>query len=360
MGAPRSRTANEADPLPPAAAGSDAVPRVTAWYEEHQRPLPWRAPDRTPWGVLTSEVMLQQTPAQRVVPAWTVWMARWPTPAALSAATSEDVVRQWGRLGYPRRALALHRTANILVDRHGGLVPDDEAALRSLPGVGEYTAAAVRAFAFGHRSIVLDTNVRRVLARAVTGREHPPPSLTVAERRIAEALAPTADAMASRWAVAVMELGALVCTSARPRCAACPLATSCAWRRAGKPPYDGPPRRTQRYVGSDRQVRGLLMELLRAAPEPLSRSALEPAWPDALQRDRCLSGLVEDGLVDALPRGRFRLGAGRRRDQTIGGEDEHPGLTQDVRQTGTSGADPAPHTQPSMPGSPTRARHRAP
>ena len=119
--------------------------------------------------MLVSEVMLQQTPVARVVPEWQAWMARWPTPAALADAEPGEVVRQWGRLGYPRRALNLHAAASAIVARHDGRVPEEESALRALPGVGEYTAAAVRAFAFGRRSVVLDTNVRRVLARAVGG-----------------------------------------------------------------------------------------------------------------------------------------------------------------------------------------------
>ena len=200
----------------------DAPGVLSAWFDGHARELPWRAADRTPWGVLVSEVMLQQTPVSRVVPAWEAWMRRWPEPADLAGETPGEAVRQWDRLGYPRRALRLHACAVAVVDQHAGRVPESAADLRALPGVGEYTAAAVRAFAFGRRSVVLDTNVRRVLARFAGGQEHPAPSLSVAERSRAEAMVPADDTEAARWSVAVMELGALVCTASAPRCSAVP------------------------------------------------------------------------------------------------------------------------------------------
>ena len=214
------------------------TPNPTAildWYAAHQRDLPWRRADATPWAILVSEVMLQQTPVARVRPAYAAWLARWPTPAALAAATPGDAVREWGRLGYPRRALRLHMTAQALVQRHAGQVPAALDALLDLPGIGAYTAAAVASFAFGQRHPVLDTNVRRVLARVVSGRPLPPASTSAAERRLAEALLPEQPAVAARWSVAVMELGALVCTAARPQCAQCPVAGDCAWRLAGPP-----------------------------------------------------------------------------------------------------------------------------
>ncbi len=293
----------------PAPTGVQEV--VGAWYDGNRRDLPWRASDRTAWGVLVSEVMLQQTPVARVVPAWTAWMARWPEPAQLAADSPGEAVRQWDRLGYPRRALSLHAAAVAVVRRHDGVVPQDEAELRALPGVGEYTAAAVRAFAFGRRSVVLDTNVRRVLARLFAGQQQPPPSLTVAERARADALVPVDDAQAAHWSVAVMELGALVCTAASPRCPACPVVGACAWVRAGRPAYDGPARRVQRFAGTDRQVRGRIMAVLRASDGSVARSAIEAAWDDALQRDRALDGLVGDGLVELVGEDRFGLPTGR-------------------------------------------------
>ncbi len=280
---------------------------LLAWYSASARDLPWRAPDRTPWGVLVSEVMLQQTPVDRVLPVWQAWMAQWPTPAALAAETPGEVVRAWGRLGYPRRALRLHEAANDIVLRFGGLVPDDPDQLRSLPGVGDYTAAALASFAFGRRAVVLDTNVRRVLARLLTGAEHPRPTINAAERALAASVLPDLDGEAALWSVAVMELGALVCTSSSPRCDACPVAASCTWVALGRPPYDGPERTVQKFAGTDRQVRGRIMAVLREAPGAVDKVLLDAVWDDAVQRERALDGLVADGLVEVLDAGRYRL-----------------------------------------------------
>jgi len=159
---------------------------VLAWYARNARDLPWRAPGATPWSVLVSEIMLQQTPVARVLPEYLRWIARWPTPAALAAEPAGEAIRQWGRLGYPRRALRLHETATILTRGHGGMVPADRDALLALPGIGSYTAAAVASFAFGQRHAVLDTNVRRVLARLVAGRPTAAAAPSVAERRLDE------------------------------------------------------------------------------------------------------------------------------------------------------------------------------
>jgi A/G-specific adenine glycosylase len=280
---------------------------VLTWYAEHARDLPWRRPDASPWSVLVSEVMLQQTPVARVLPAYAAWLARWPRPGDLAAASPGDAVRQWGRLGYPRRALRLHEAATTMVERHDGAVPASYEHLRALPGVGAYTAAAVASFAFGARRAVLDTNVRRVLARAVAGAERPAPAPTAAEVRTADALVP-ADATAPTWAVAVMELGALVCTARTPRCRACPIDHTCAWRRAGQPAHGGPAPRGQLYAGTDRQVRGLLLGVLRDAPGPVTAAALETVWPrDPGQRARALDGLVADGLVEPMAGSRFTL-----------------------------------------------------
>ena len=212
---------------------------VLAWYARNARDLPWRAPGATPWAVLVSEIMLQQTPVARVLPEYLAWMARWAAPAALAAESAGEAIRQWGRLGYPRRALRLHETATILTTRHGGMVPADLDALLALPGIGSYTAAAVASFAFGQRHAVLDTNVRRVLARLVAGQPAATAAPSVAERRLAESLLPAEPAVAARWSVAVMELGALVCTAASPRCGACPVARDCAWLAAGRPAEAG-------------------------------------------------------------------------------------------------------------------------
>jgi A/G-specific adenine glycosylase len=282
---------------------------VLDWFSRHARDLPWRAPGTTPWSVLVSEIMLQQTPVARVVPAHRSWLARWPTPAALAAEPAGEAIRQWGRLGYPRRALRLHETATIVTVRHGGIVPDDIDALLALPGIGSYTAAAVASFAFGQRHAVLDTNVRRVMARLVAGQPRPRRTPSLAERRMAESLLPAEPAVAARWSVAVMELGALVCTAASPRCADCPVARHCGWLAAGRP-GDGDVRsrgRTQRYDGTDRQCRGRLLAVLRDGGGPVTQADLDAVWADRVQLTRALDGLVTDGLVDPLPDGRYAL-----------------------------------------------------
>jgi len=269
---------------------------VLDWYQASARDLPWRRPGTSPWAVLVSEIMLQQTPVARVLPAYAAWLARWPTPAALAADTPAEAVRQWDRLGYPRRAIRLHAIAQRVVSEHGGEVPDSAEVLATLPGIGPYTAAAVASFAFGHSHPVLDTNVRRVLGRLVTGVALPPAATSAAERRLAQSLLPAQDAVAARWSVAVMELGALVCTAARPDCAACPVAGQCAWRRAGRPAAAA--RRTQPgYAGSDRECRGRLLAVLRAADGPVPAAVLDAAWPDPDQRARALAALIADGLA---------------------------------------------------------------
>jgi A/G-specific adenine glycosylase len=296
-----------AEPLPPVPTAL-LHERLLGWYADARRDLPWRAPDATPWGVLVSEVMLQQTPVVRVEPVWHEWLTRWPAPADLAAAAPGDAVRAWGRLGYPRRALRLHAAAVAIVQRHDGRVPDTLEQLLDLPGVGSYTAAAVASFAYGRHATVVDTNIRRVHARAVSGRALPAPGLTRAETDLATRLLPGPAATAATWNVAVMELGALVCTARSPRCGDCPVADLCAWQRAGRPAYDGPARRGQAWHGTDRQCRGALLSVLRAAHRPVTATALAAAWlTDDAQRERCLDSLVADGLVEPLPRGRFRL-----------------------------------------------------
>ncbi|QDO90488.1 A/G-specific adenine glycosylase [Ornithinimicrobium ciconiae] len=251
--------------------------------------------------------MLQQTPVARVLPVWAEWLARWPEPRDLAAVAPGEAVRAWGRLGYPRRALRLHGCAVALTERHDGAVPADLGALRALPGVGQYTAAAVGAFAFGIRAAVVDTNVRRVHARAVSGLALPAPSLTAAELTLAEALLPEDPAIAARWSVAVMELGALVCTARSPDCSRCPLAAHCTWVATGSPAYAGPPRRTQAWHGTDRQCRGVIIAELRSSARPISVGDLAEHWPDNDQFARSLSGLLSDGLVEQVEPGWLQL-----------------------------------------------------
>ncbi len=299
-----------APPDPPAPPDlPDLHRRVLRWYAANARPLPWRRPGTTPWGVLLSEVMSQQTPVARVAPVWHTWLARWPTPGDLAADTPGEVIRAWGRLGYPRRALRLHEAATAMVERHGGQVPRTVAGLQALPGIGAYTAAAVACFAYGVPSVVVDTNVRRVLVRTLEGQAHAAPAMTRAEVRLAEAALPTDPADAVVWNVAAMELGALVCTARSPRCDECPVADLCAWNRAGRPAYGGPPRRGQSWDGTDRQARGALLSVLRASDEPVAHDALAQVWPPDQQRMRCLDSLVADGLVEPLPGERYRLPA---------------------------------------------------
>jgi len=286
---------------------SPLVEPILRWYDEFARDLPWRRPDATPWSVLVSEFMLQQTPVARVLPVHEAWLARWPTPAALAAEASGEAVRAWGRLGYPRRALRLHAAAVAITERHQGRVPHSYDDLLALPGVGDYTAAAVAAFAYGRRQVVLDTNVRRVLARAVTGTQFPPRSVTRAERDLGARLLPEDAPTAATWSVAVMELGALVCTAERPRCGSCPVAGACAWRRAGSPAYDGPPRPVQTYAGTDRQCRGRLLAVLRDSEGAVDKSRLDGVWDQTEQRERALASLVADGLVVARGDGRYAL-----------------------------------------------------
>jgi A/G-specific adenine glycosylase len=289
---------------------SPIVGAVLAWYAGAARALPWREPTATPWAVLVSEIMLQQTPVARVLPAYAEWLARWPTPEALAASAPGDAVRAWGRLGYPRRALRLHEAAAAIVARHGGEVPHEVAALRALPGVGDYTAAAVAAFAFRQRQVVLDTNVRRVLARVRTGVAGAGAAVTVAEREVASDLLPDDDERAATFSVALMEFGALICRARAPECASCPLANRCAWRRAGYPATIGPVRRSQRYEGTDRQARGAVLAILRAQAVPVRRSQLRTAWADDVQLARAIDGLVADGLIEPAggrPPDRFQL-----------------------------------------------------
>jgi A/G-specific adenine glycosylase len=281
---------------------------VLSWYAAHARDLPWRQPGVSPWAVLVSEIMLQQTPVSRVLPAYQAWLTRWPTPAALAADPAGEAVRQWGRLGYPRRALRLHETATIVTEKFGGELPSTRDELLALPGIGAYTAAAVAVFAFGRRHAVLDTNVRRVLARLASGQEFAGAQPSVAEYRLAESLLPRDDAAAARWSVAVMELGALTCTAAAPRCDDCPVAAQCAWLAKGRPAAQTRPV-GQTYEGTDRQCRGRLLAVLRDSREPVTQARLDAVWPDPVQRARALDGLVADGLVDPLPDGRFALPA---------------------------------------------------
>jgi A/G-specific adenine glycosylase len=280
---------------------------LTEWFAEKARDLPWRRPGCSAWGVLVSEIMLQQTPVARVEPSWHEWLARWPTPSALAAATPADVLRAWGKLGYPRRALRLRDAAAVIAAEHGDVVPSDVDTLLALPGIGAYTARAVAAFAYRRRCPVVDTNVRRVIARAVHGAGDAGPASNTRDMADAERLLPADDEQAARMSAALMELGATVCTARNPRCADCPVFSSCAWQRAGRPAYNGPAKPVQKFAGTDRQVRGLLLDVLRDTSIPVTKAKLDLVWADAGQRDRCLDSLLVDGLVEQTADGMFAL-----------------------------------------------------
>lgn len=279
---------------------------LVAWFARAKRELPWRAPGVSPWQIMVSEFMLQQTPVARVAPIWVEWIARWPTPSATASASAADVLRAWGKLGYPRRAKRLHECAVVIAEEHGDVVPDDVDTLLGLPGVGAYTARAVACFAYRKRVPVVDTNVRRVVARAIAGRADAGNLSTVRDHAEVETLLPN-DALAADFSAALMELGATVCTARSPKCGLCPL-TVCAWRDAGYPIGDGPARPTQSYAGTDRQVRGKLLDVLRASSTPVPRVQLDVVWlTDTAQRDRALDSLLVDGLVEQTADGRFAL-----------------------------------------------------
>jgi A/G-specific adenine glycosylase len=281
---------------------------VTRWFDANARDLPWRKPGTSAWAILVSEIMLQQTPVARVLPSWQAWLDRWPVPAALAADTPAEAIRMWGRLGYPRRALRLRECAVAVVERHGGEVPAALDELLALPGVGAYTARAVAAFAYGQRQPVVDTNVRRLVARACGGKPDAGPATTPADLAATEALLPAEPARAARASAAFMELGALVCTARSPRCADCPIVDVCAWRASGSPAATGPSRRPQQYAGTDRQVRGLLLAVLRDARGPVPATRLDLVWADDVQRDRALASLLVDGLVTRIGQESYALG----------------------------------------------------
>ena len=287
-------------------APSIAADELLAWYDRSRRDLPWREPGVDAWQILVSEFMLQQTPVSRVLSIWPDWVRRWPTASATAAATAADVLRAWGKLGYPRRAKRLHECATVIARDHDDVVPHDVEILLTLPGVGSYTARAIACFAYRKPVPVVDTNVRRVVARAVHGlADAGAPSAARDHADVAALLPP--DERAPRFSVALMELGAIVCTARAPKCGLCPL-RECAWRLADYPPPQVPARRAQSYAGTDRQVRGRLLDILRAKDSPVARAELDVAWlTDTVQRERALDSLLADGLVTRTVDGRFAL-----------------------------------------------------
>ena len=277
----------------------DLATPLIAWYRDNARELRWREPGFGAWGVLVSEFMLQQTPVARVIPLLEAWLERWPTPSSLAGDAPAEAVRAWANLGYPRRALWLHRAATQIRDLHDGVVPRDVEALLALTGIGDYTARAVAVFAYGDRHPVVDTNTRRVLARAIDGRAQPDPPA----RRDLDAMTailPQSEPEAAIVNAAAMELGAIVCTARAPRCDACPIAHICAWRAAGYPDTGDTRRKQARYEGSDRQARGAILRALReSAAHELAMDAVASDLSDSAQRDRAIDSLIADGLIEA-------------------------------------------------------------
>jgi A/G-specific adenine glycosylase len=283
----------------PTAAKSPRVRRfradLLAWYAATARPLPWRE-TTDPYRVLVSEVMLQQTQVSRVEPLYRAFIARFPTVGDLAAASTADVLMMWQGLGYNRRALSLHRAAKAVIERHGGGMPADLAALRDLPGIGDYTARAVLAFAFGQDAAPVDTNVSRVLTRAVAGEA----LSRSAVQALADAVLP--DGRARAWGNALMDLGAQRCTGRAPRCGDCPVAASCAWRAAGgdDPAASSAVRSRPQapFAGSDRFHRGRLVDALRAGPVEQARLRHAARLDDDARLEGIVAGLVGDGLAE--------------------------------------------------------------
>ena len=303
--------------------------RLFDWWSRYARDLPWRFGRTTPWGVLVSEVMSQQTQMSRVVPYWTAWMRVWPDAASLAAAPKAEVITAWGRLGYPRRALRLQECARQVAGQYADRLPRDYDQLVALPGIGDYTASAVMSFAYGERIAVIDTNIRRVLSRVFLGRESTGGAASREERQLAWQVLPededpeasdhrvngddrleTADPQirpaawreppSARWNQAVMELGATVCVARKPACDICPLAGHCRFLKAGLPSLgSGRTRPRQRFAGTDRQIRGSILQTLRqASGAPVFRKDLKPLCDDEIRLDRCIASLDEDGLLE--------------------------------------------------------------
>ena len=271
---------------------------LNAWFTENARDLPWRRDGFGAWGILVSEFMLQQTPVNRVIPRLEEWLARWPTPASLAAVPPSEAVRAWSSLGYPRRALWLHAAAVQITELHGGVVPSDLDDLLALTGIGDYTARAVATFAYGYRHPVVDTNTRRVIARAIAGAGEPSPPSRGRDLKAMGTLLPQSAQEAALFNAAIMELGAVVCTSRSPHCDVCPIRNVCAWRAADYPEYTGTRKAGQKkFEGSDRQVRGLIMAELRSTHRSVTDAELDTLWPDSVQLRRALASLLADGLA---------------------------------------------------------------
>lgn len=287
-----------------------------AWWDENARDLPWRFGRTTPWGILISEVMSQQTQMSRVVRYWTDWMDVWPDAASLAKASTAEVITAWGRLGYPRRALRLQECAKVVAEQYHNELPKTYDELVALPGIGDYTASAVMSFAFGRRIAVLDTNVRRVLWRTFKGEESFGGATKPAERELANAVLPQDAKESVTWNEALIELGALVCTAKNPKIDEDPWAAHSRFYAAGCPHMgEKRTRPRQSFKGTNRQVRGIVLNALRALSSAgsgdkavsLSRDDVEKLWGDHIQLDQCIASLDEDGLIEIGPNGSLHL-----------------------------------------------------
>ena len=274
---------------------------IIDWFKKNKRDLPWRKTD--PWGVLVSEIMLQQTPVQRVLPVYNEWMKRWPTAAQLAKASPAEVITAWGRLGYPRRALRLHECAKVITNEYNGVIPNTESELRKLPGIGEYTAAAMVAFAFGGSSLVLDINIRRLFSRLYKGEESPTSAPTKAERIEYAEYVPKKNP--HLWAAATMELGALICTAKNPVCGRCPVADQCQWRSLDYPASTRV-KRTQTWHGTDRQCRGTVVQALREN-SVLTKREILLLWDVPSQVEKAILTLLDDGLIEERKKNTYSL-----------------------------------------------------
>lgn len=315
---------------------------VALFWQTRARDLPWRFGRTTPWGVLVCEVMSQQTQMSRVVPYWTAWMQTWPDAQSLSCATAAEVITAWGRLGYPRRALRLQECARVVANEYHNSLPRSYEELIALPGVGDYTASAVLSFAYGEQVAVIDTNIRRVLTRTFAGVESHGGSTTRADRELAAAVLPKSDfdaasndsspaaptcaptqssptCTSSVWNQSIMEIGATLCTAQSPQCDTCPLQRWCRFKAAGFPGLGA--RRTrpqQRFVGTNRQVRGIILQALRKAhssqissqhtqQHSLQRNEINALWSNQAQLGECIASLDNDGLIVVLEDGTVTL-----------------------------------------------------
>jgi A/G-specific adenine glycosylase len=282
------------------------------WYGPRGRIYPWRSVTPDPYRVLVSEVMLQQTHASRVAPAYREFIRRFPTVKKLASASRGDVLRAWSGLGYNRRALNLSEAARTIVLEYAGTVPSTPETLRTLPGVGSYTAAAVASIAFDVPVPALDTNVTRVVARARLGAE----PHEVPRSRLQDAAAQWIDPeRPGAWNQALMDLGREVCRPL-PRCGVCPLSQSCSFRRSEGEARRLPPRQ-QPFAGSFRRVRGAVIRALRNRPSLSIQSLAREMGEPSERVVEAIRALARDGLVDASPaaldgrlRGSVRLAAG--------------------------------------------------